>query len=216
MPYATTAGVAYAAMPSTFSATGGTAHSTTVSGLANGGSYSFFVRCQDLAGNPNTNDFAISFSVAQPTDTTPPVRSSGRPGTLAAGTTQASLSLATNENATCRYATTAGVAYAAMPSTFSTTGGTAHSTTVSGLANGGSYSFFVRCQDVAANANTNDFTIAFSVAPATTAAWWPPSASTRGAGTVRPMPPATATPARSPAPPGPPRADSEMRSPSTA
>ena len=163
--YATTAGVAYASMTNTFSTTGGTPHSTTVTGLANGGSYSFFVRCQDAAANANTNDFTISFSVAQPADTTPPVRSNGLPtGTLAAGTTQTTLSLTTNENATCRYATTAGVAYASMTNTFSTTGGTAHSTSVTGLANGGSYSFFVRCQDTAANANTNDFTISFSVA----------------------------------------------------
>ena len=47
-----------------------------------------------------------------------------------------------------------------------TTGATAHSTTVTGLTNGGSYSFFVRCQDAATNANTNDFTISFSVAAA--------------------------------------------------
>ena len=142
------------------------AHSTTVTGLTNGGSYSYFVRCQDVAANPNTNDFTISFSVAQPADTTPPVRSNGLPtGTLAAGTTQTSLSLATNENATCRYATTAGVAYASMPNTFTTTGALAHSTTVTGLTNGGSYSYFVRCQDAAANPNTNDFTIAFTVAP---------------------------------------------------
>ena len=165
--YATTAGVAYASMTNTFTTTGTTAHATTVTGLTNGGSYSFFVRCQDAAGNPNTNDFTISFSVAQPADTTPPVRSNGLPtGTLAAGTTQTTVSLATNENATCRYATTAGVAYAAMTNTFTTTGTTSHSTTVTGLTSGGSYSFSVRCQDVAANANTNDFTIAFTVAPA--------------------------------------------------
>src|SRR5207344_1605277 len=162
--YATTAGVAYASMTNTFSTTGGTAHSTSVTGLANGGSYSFFVRCQDAAANANTNDFTISFSVAQP-DTTPPVRSNGLPsGTLTAGTTQTTLSLTTNENATCRYATTAGGACASITNTFSTTGGTAHSTSVTGLANGGSYSYFVRCQDAAANANTNDFTISFSVA----------------------------------------------------
>jgi Concanavalin A-like lectin/glucanases superfamily len=53
-------------MPSTFTTTGGASHSTTVSGLANGGSYSFFVRCQDTAGNANPNDFTISFTVAQP------------------------------------------------------------------------------------------------------------------------------------------------------
>ena len=55
-------------MTSTFTTTGATAHSTTVTGLTNGGSYSFFVRCQDAAANPNTNDFTISFSVAQPAD----------------------------------------------------------------------------------------------------------------------------------------------------
>jgi hypothetical protein len=163
--YATTAGLAYASMTNTFTTTGTTAHATTVTGLTNGGNYSFFVRCQDAAANANTNDFAISFSVAQPADTTPPVRSNGLPtGTLAAGTTQTSLSLATNENATCRYATTAGVAYASMTSAFTTTGALAHSTTVTGLANGGSYSFFVRCQDTSANANPDDFPIGFSVA----------------------------------------------------
>ena len=99
-----------------------------------------------------------------PPDTTAPVRSNGSPsGTLAAGTTQTTLSLTTNENATCRYATTAGVAYGSMPNTFATTGGTAQSTTVSGLVTGGSYTYFVRCQDTAGNANTNDFTIGFSV-----------------------------------------------------
>ncbi len=35
-----------------------------MTGLVNGGSYSYYVRCQDTAGNPNTNDFTISFSVA--------------------------------------------------------------------------------------------------------------------------------------------------------
>ena len=73
-------------------------------------------------------------------DTTPPVRTNGQPtGTLPAGTTQTTLSLTTNENATCRYATTAGVAYSAMPTTFTTTGGTTHSTPFRGLTNGGSY-----------------------------------------------------------------------------
>ena len=100
-----------------------------------------------------------------PYDTTPPVRSNGAPsGTLAAGTTQTTLSLGTDENATCRYATTAGVAYGSMPNPFTTTGGTAHATTVTGLVNGGSYNYYVRCQDTAGNPNTNDFPIAFTVA----------------------------------------------------
>ena len=99
------------------------------------------------------------------TDTTPPTRSNGQPsGTLPAGTTQTPLSLSTNENATCRYATSAGVVYASMTNTFTTTGGTSQSTVVSGLSNGNNYTYYVRCIDAATNANPDDFAIAFSVA----------------------------------------------------
>jgi glucose/arabinose dehydrogenase/PKD repeat protein len=98
-------------------------------------------------------------------DTTPPVRSNGSPsGVLAAGTTQATLSLTTNENASCRYATVTGVAYDSMITVFTTTGGTEHTTMVSGLSDGESYSYQVRCQDMAGNANSDDFTLSFSVA----------------------------------------------------
>ena len=98
-------------------------------------------------------------------DTTPPVLSNGLPtGPLAPGTTQTNLQVTSNENATCRYATTAGTAFSAMTNTFTTTGATAHSTTVTGLTNGSSYTFYVRCQDIATNANTTDFGITFTVA----------------------------------------------------
>ena len=98
-------------------------------------------------------------------DTTPPVLSGGAPsGVLAPGTTATTLSVATSENATCRYARNAGVSYGSMPSTFTTTGGQAHATTVSGLANGGSYSYYVRCADSVGNPTTSDYVIAFSVA----------------------------------------------------
>jgi glucose/arabinose dehydrogenase/PKD repeat protein len=111
-------------------------------------------------------------------DTTPPLRSNGQPsGTLAAGSTQATLSLTTNENATCRRATSAGVPYASMPTAFTTTGGTAHATTVSGLVNGSSYTFYVRCQDGANNANPDDFLISFSVANPPSQDTTPPTAS---------------------------------------
>lgn len=160
--YATAAGVAYTAMTNTFTTTGGQGHSTTVTGLTNGTSYSYFVRCQDQAGNANPDDFTIIFSVAA--DTAPPVRTSGSPsGTLKAGTTQTTLQLTTNESATCRYSTVAGVAYASMTKAFGTTGGLQHSTQITGLENGTNYSFYVRCQDGNGNANTNDFTINFKV-----------------------------------------------------
>jgi len=107
---------------------------------------------------------SLSGGPPPPPDTTPPVRSNGQPtGTFAVGTTQTTLSLVTNKNATCRYATVAGTAYASMVSTFSTTGGTAHSTLITGLTNGTSYSYYVRCQDTWGNINTDDFAITFFV-----------------------------------------------------
>ena len=69
------------------------------------------------------------------TDSTAPVRTNGQPsGALPAGTTQATLSLTTNENATCRYGPTPGVAFASLPAAFTTTGGVSHSAMVSGLS----------------------------------------------------------------------------------
>jgi hypothetical protein len=56
-----------------------------------------------------------------------------------------------------------------MPNTFSTTGGTVHTAPVSGLVNGTSSAYYVRCVDGVGNQNTDDFTIAFSIAADTTA-----------------------------------------------
>ena len=115
--------------------------------------------------SPSEVQSTMNNAIPPSPDTTPPVRSNGQPsGVLAVGTTQAILSLATNENATARYSTLPGTAYAAMTGTFLTTGGTSHSTTVSGLADGTTYTYYVRSIDASGNANTNDFAISFSVA----------------------------------------------------
>ena len=97
-------------------------------------------------------------------DTTPPVRSEGAPtGALPAGTKSTDISLKTNEAATCRYSTTSGVAYPRMKNDFSTTGGTSHSTPVSGLMDGNTYRYYVRCKDLAGNANPDDYVISFTI-----------------------------------------------------
>jgi hypothetical protein len=102
-----------------------------------------------------------------PTDTTAPVRSGGSPSAaLAAGTTSTAISLLTNEAATCRYSLSASTAFGGMVGTFSATGGTSHSAIVSGLQNGNSYRYYVRCSDVVGNVNGDDFVIGFSVAQA--------------------------------------------------
>lgn len=95
---------------------------------------------------------------------TPPVRSDGSPtGTLPAGTTSTTLSLKTDEAAMCRYATMSGVAYSRMKNTFSTTGGTSQATSVGGLEDGNTYTFYVRCRDSDRNANPDDYPIRFSI-----------------------------------------------------
>ena len=97
----------------------------------------------------------------------PMVRSSGQPtGILPVGTTQAVVSLATDQNATCRYSTTPGVGYGSMPNSFTTTGGIVHSSTVTGLVSGGNYNFFVRCQIPNGDVSPDDYPIGFSIAQA--------------------------------------------------
>ncbi len=94
-----------------------------------------------------------------------PARTGGLPGgPLAVGTVQTKLSLKTDLKATCRYSTTAGIAYSSMSNTFSTTGGTAHSTVVAGLQRGASYAYYVRCHDTASGiVNPDDYAISFSI-----------------------------------------------------
>jgi hypothetical protein len=58
-------------MPSTaFVTTGSTTHTTVVSGLTSGTSYTFYVRCRDALNNANTTDFVLTFSVASASATT--------------------------------------------------------------------------------------------------------------------------------------------------
>ena len=163
--YSTSASVAYGSM-SSFSTTGGTSHSTPVSGLTSSQSYSYYVKCMDLASNVNATDYTISFAVAAPSDTTPPVRSAGAPtGALAAGTTNTNITLTTNESATCKYSTSSDIAYDAMTS-FITTSSTNHSTAISGLSNGQTYNYYIKCSDASSNTNPEDYEITFSVTAA--------------------------------------------------
>jgi hypothetical protein len=92
-----------------------------------------------------------------------PVRSNASPsGTLSSGTQNVTLSVTTDEAATCRYSGEAGTSYSSMTSAFSITGGTTHTQNLSGLAPG-TYTYYARCIDGSLNENTDDFTISFTV-----------------------------------------------------
>ncbi len=97
----------------------------------------------------------------------PPNRANGYPsGTVAANNPIIALSLNTDEPATCRYATSTGVSYYSMTETFVTwsSSSTIHHKNVSGHANSGTYNYYVRCTDSNDFANSDDFTISFSLA----------------------------------------------------
>ncbi len=251
--YSTTANTPYDAIPNTFAGAAATQHETTLTGLAGGNTYAYYIRCQDTSGNANSSDYVISFSVASsgggnstnnppllstiadigvtegetvrfsPTasdtdgdslsfsysgwmtsssyttqtgdagvhtvtvtvedgnggsdsqevvvevlsataDSEAPVRSAGSPTeSLPLGTTSTTLSLTTDEDATCRYETMADTPYASMTNTFSTTGATSHDTPLSGLSDDNLYTYYVRCLDTSDNTNTSDYPISFSV-----------------------------------------------------
>ena len=102
-------------------------------------------------------------------DNTPPYRSEGSPsGEQDSGTTQITISLTTEESATCKYSATSNTAYDSMEGSFTNEGGTEHSTaSISGLTDGTSYIYYVRCEDATGNANTIDYEISFSIAEET-------------------------------------------------
>jgi hypothetical protein len=86
-------------MANTFVTTGGTSSSTTITGLANGVSYNYYVRCQDASGNADTNDYTITFSVANvSTDTTPPTISISSPTNSAVVNNTVTISATASDN----------------------------------------------------------------------------------------------------------------------
>ena len=103
------------------------------------------------------------------TDTTPPTRSNPQPtGELSSGTTQTTISLDTNETATCKYSETPNTSYNDMTLQLSSGQDNTHTATISNLSDGNSYTYYARCQDESNNQNTDDFTISFSIASPST------------------------------------------------
>lgn len=94
---------------------------------------------------------------------TAPLRTNASPsGTLDHNTTQTDISLTTDVNANCRYSTDSNISFDNQ-TLFSTTGGTEHSQTVTGLASGNSYNYYVKCRDESGTTNTSDYLISFIV-----------------------------------------------------
>ncbi len=98
------------------------------------------------------------------TDTTAPLRSNARPaGLLPSGTVEVTLEVDTNEDGECRFAVVPGTPYETMVDVFTTTGGLAHATVVSGLMDGETRTFYLRCADILGNANADDLTLELTI-----------------------------------------------------
>ncbi|MDR3559388.1 MAG: fibronectin type III domain-containing protein [Candidatus Pacebacteria bacterium] len=131
------------------------------SSIAEKDTFILYLKDTDLSGNTGTTE-VDNLTKA---DTQAPVRSDGAPsGELSSGTSSTTLSLKTDESATCKYGTEISVPYDSMANAFTTTGGTSHSTNITGLAAGTDYVYYVRCKDGSENANDTDYLISFSIA----------------------------------------------------
>ncbi len=101
-----------------------------------------------------------------PLDTTeeiPPFRFNGSPTSTVTGVTASvEIFLETDELAICKFSTTPGVDYAAMPTTFANTGLIYH-TQVVAVTPSSTQSFYVRCIDDEGNFNVDDYLIEFYV-----------------------------------------------------
>lgn len=129
--------------------------------IAESDTFNLYLRDTDGAGNTGTAN-VINLTKA---DTQAPVRSGGSPsGELPSNSTSATLSLTTNESATCKYSIASGTSYADMTTALETANGTTHTKNISGLDSGDAYNYHVRCQDVSENTNDTDYLISFSVA----------------------------------------------------
>jgi hypothetical protein len=101
-----------------------------------------------------------------PIDTTeeiPPYRFNGSPTSTVTGVTASvEIFLETDELAVCRFSTTPGVDYVAMPNTFANTGLIYH-TQVVAVTPESTQTFYVRCIDDEGNFNIDDYVIQFQV-----------------------------------------------------
>ena len=164
--YSTSAGAAYASIANTFGTTGGTSHSTTVSGLEPG-THNYYVRCRDGSANTNLDDLTISFSTASSysltrSDATPPIISDALPleAIYEPNTEKVTINLVTNEQASCRYSII-DQHYDSMPFSLSAVNNS-HSASIAVIP-GSVHKYFIGCRDSAGNITPVNALVSFRV-----------------------------------------------------
>ena len=180
--YNTDPSTAYSSMSGSFSYDKAqTFHTVKLVGLETGMTYTYYIRCRDMANVKNIDDAVVRFNVGSTSlsggasggsssgvvnpKEVPPIISNLYPtGTLPGGTNETQLSVSTNEAAYCRYSTISGISYSSMPGSFTyDKAKLAHAINIVGLADNKVYEYFVRCRDMSNNQNTSDVVIRFGV-----------------------------------------------------
>lgn len=137
-------------------------------------SYRIFITTTDAGSQALDNGTTMIAVVAQVAVTSlptslPPTRTNGLPsGIIEANNPSVELSLNTDKPATCRYATTTGVTFDAMPYDFSNPTTFVFTYVVTNVQNNTGYTYYVRCRDLGGNTNEDDYVISFSVKPTPT------------------------------------------------
>ena len=146
-----------------FDTTGGTSHSSVgLPGLPCGSAFTLYVQCRDGSGNTTTTPGLISASVADSEDTVAPMPSSLLPsGSQTFDSGNQTISLVTNENATCRWGTLSLSDYYSYSNVMTGGGTTAHTADLTDLVEGTTYTRYGRCIDAAGN-QSSTFTWSWS------------------------------------------------------
>ncbi|MFC1648435.1 hypothetical protein ACFL1B_03160 [Nanoarchaeota archaeon] len=137
--------------------TGPETHSTTLSALADGQTYTYYIKCGDSILKAYTDSIPVSFSVANSdgTDTTPP--------TILSVVSQGAsydLHVVTNEYAQCRYSSS-DILFDEMTDSI---GGTKTDHFVStGVFDDGDYTIYIKCKDSAGNENPQSKEYSFTI-----------------------------------------------------
>lgn len=143
--------VVFDSMEGVMNAPDGLTHSASL-GTLSSGSYTYYVRCKDFAGNANSSSQVIRFtvgggSVQQGGAIGPKILKLGPSGTLYQGYT--TLSATTDTASDCRYSSY-NKAYDAMTLNFESSDQLLHTKDAT-LPNYGYYTYYVRCSDSAGN-----------------------------------------------------------------
>jgi hypothetical protein len=139
-------------MTGAFSGSAGTGHVANLGSLP-ADDYTYYVRCKDEEGNTSTSGTKVTFTVseAEVTDTTAPIITNNTSGTYPSGD-DVLLSISTNEWAECRYDSVEDKNYDSMKEDFALTRGTKHTKLLlSSDLSEGSYTYYIRCQDLSEN-----------------------------------------------------------------